>query len=198
MTKNEPLVANSITIPPKSVDDYYKFFDIEEDKKYIEDILTHYYNGSPKPITQANEQFNNKQVELPKTNKVEPLLSNDAVEPMKYYEEEIIQAPAVENQKKKPKTLKNRAKLRIVESTPVEVVSSNKIGEPMPLQTYLGKIFNPVTKRFVKDTPANRKKIAKNNTLKTGGKPNNKTIKKKYYYKTSKIRTIKHKQHKFR
>ena len=41
MTKNEPLVANSITIPPEGID-YYKFFGIEEHKKYIEDILTHY------------------------------------------------------------------------------------------------------------------------------------------------------------
>jgi hypothetical protein len=40
MTKNEPIVANSITIPPEG--DYYKFFDIEEYKKYIEEILEHY------------------------------------------------------------------------------------------------------------------------------------------------------------
>ena len=42
MTKNEPLVANSITIPPEGISDYYKFFGIEEHKKYIEDILAHY------------------------------------------------------------------------------------------------------------------------------------------------------------
>ena len=42
MTKNEPLVANSITIPPEGTADYYKFFGIEEHKKYIEDILAHY------------------------------------------------------------------------------------------------------------------------------------------------------------
>jgi len=42
MTKNEPLVANSITIPPEKIKDYYKFFDIEEHKKYIEEILAHY------------------------------------------------------------------------------------------------------------------------------------------------------------
>lgn len=40
ITQNEHLVANSITIPPEDVDDYYVFFDIEKDKKYIEDILT--------------------------------------------------------------------------------------------------------------------------------------------------------------
>ncbi len=42
MTKNEPLVANSITIPPEGITDYYKFFGIEEHKKYIEEILSHY------------------------------------------------------------------------------------------------------------------------------------------------------------
>jgi hypothetical protein len=42
MTKNEPLVANSITIPPEGTADYYRFFGIEEHKKYIEDILAHY------------------------------------------------------------------------------------------------------------------------------------------------------------
>lgn len=42
MTTNEKLVANSITIPPEGTD-YYKFFGIEEHKKYIEDILEDYY-----------------------------------------------------------------------------------------------------------------------------------------------------------
>lgn len=41
-TKNEPLVANSITIPPEGIADYYKFFGIEQHKKYIEDTLEHY------------------------------------------------------------------------------------------------------------------------------------------------------------
>ena len=40
-TQNEPLVANSLTIPPEDVD-YYKFFGIEGHKKYIEDILENY------------------------------------------------------------------------------------------------------------------------------------------------------------
>jgi len=41
-TKNEHLVANSITIPPEGTTDYYKFFGIEEHKKYIEEILADY------------------------------------------------------------------------------------------------------------------------------------------------------------
>lgn len=52
MTKNEPLVANSITIPPEGTTDYYKFFEIEEHKKYIEEILAHYDKFSaPKNTT---------------------------------------------------------------------------------------------------------------------------------------------------
>lgn len=46
----------------------------------------------------------------------------------------------------------------------------NKIDENEPLQQKPEKIFNPLTNRFIKDTPANRKKIAKNNTSKIGGK----------------------------
>jgi hypothetical protein len=41
-TKNEPLVANSITIPPEGVDDYYAYFGITQHKKYIETALAHY------------------------------------------------------------------------------------------------------------------------------------------------------------
>jgi hypothetical protein len=39
--KNEHIVANSITIPEGTAD-YYKFFGIEEHKKYIEEMLAHY------------------------------------------------------------------------------------------------------------------------------------------------------------
>ena len=41
-TMNEPLVANSIAIPPEEITDYYKFFGIEEHKKYIERMLAEY------------------------------------------------------------------------------------------------------------------------------------------------------------
>jgi hypothetical protein len=47
-TKNEPLVANSITIPPEDITDYYKFFGIESYQKYIEDILAHYESTKKK------------------------------------------------------------------------------------------------------------------------------------------------------
>lgn len=42
MTKNEPLVANSITIPPVGVTDYYEFFGITDMKPFIESTLAEY------------------------------------------------------------------------------------------------------------------------------------------------------------
>lgn len=42
MTKNEPLVANSITIPPIDVTDYYEFFGIQQYKPFIEKLLSDY------------------------------------------------------------------------------------------------------------------------------------------------------------
>jgi hypothetical protein len=77
-TKNEPLVANSITIPPEGTEDYYKFFGIEKHKKYIEDILSHYddIRGIKKPIeptqpTQPTQGGSKKKNQKPikKTNK---------------------------------------------------------------------------------------------------------------------------------
>lgn len=40
--QNEPLVANSITVPPADVVDYYEFFGIQEHKAYIESLLNDY------------------------------------------------------------------------------------------------------------------------------------------------------------
>jgi hypothetical protein len=42
MPKNEPLVANSITLPPGDITDYYGFFGIEEYKPFIEKVLADY------------------------------------------------------------------------------------------------------------------------------------------------------------
>jgi hypothetical protein len=41
-TQNEPLVANSITIPPADVTDYYAFFGLEKYKPFIEKLLADY------------------------------------------------------------------------------------------------------------------------------------------------------------
>ena len=45
--KNESLVANSLTIPPNDVDDYYVFFDIVEYKDYIKDIIKKHKEFKP-------------------------------------------------------------------------------------------------------------------------------------------------------
>ncbi len=53
-TQNEPIVANSITIPSEEEKDYYKFFGIEDDKKYIEDALSRYYKKTT-PLKESKE-----------------------------------------------------------------------------------------------------------------------------------------------
>lgn len=55
MTTNEKLVANTITIPPEEEKDYYKFFGIEDQKKYIEDALSNYYKKQTKPLKESKE-----------------------------------------------------------------------------------------------------------------------------------------------
>jgi hypothetical protein len=56
ITQNEPIVANSITIPPEGISDYYKFFDIEEHKEYIEKLLKEYQAFSaPKDKTRKTK-----------------------------------------------------------------------------------------------------------------------------------------------
>lgn len=60
-TKNEPLIANSITIPPEGVHDYYKFFGIQEHKKYIEDVLAHYSQfKAPKRLVKTEKKTSAK------------------------------------------------------------------------------------------------------------------------------------------
>lgn len=111
MTKNEKLVANSITLPPIGTDDYYKFFGIEADRAYIEKTLAHFYGDdmATKDTTSSSSE---------------------------------------------------------IESTKCEY----------------GKIYNPKTKRCIKDTPANRKKIdSYKSTVKKGG-----------FKKSNKNSTLKH------
>lgn len=59
-TVNEHLVANSITIPPEEESEYYKFFDIEKHKEYIEDILSkhEHFTQPKKGKNQPNENPN--------------------------------------------------------------------------------------------------------------------------------------------
>jgi len=58
MQTNERLVANSITIPPIGVDDYYKYFEIDSsEREYIEDILNQ-FNGLKNQIPMKEEGNN--------------------------------------------------------------------------------------------------------------------------------------------
>ena len=183
MTKNEPLVANSITIPPEDVDDYYAFFDIENDKKYIEDILTHFYKGSKNIIVKEVEDDPQK---IENEDKEDELENEQEVEPKKSpikLDEKIVLVPETEATEdipiaisspipKKKRTIKKRPKLILVES------SDDKVVPETPIVPNAEKIFNPLTKRYVKNTKSNRKKIEKQ-TLKRGGKSKKRTRKNK-------------------
>jgi hypothetical protein len=68
-TQNEPLVANSITIPPDSVTDYYKFFDIEKHKQYIEDTLKKYDETKTKEPKKTRKQQDKQKGGRSKTKK---------------------------------------------------------------------------------------------------------------------------------
>jgi hypothetical protein len=184
MTTNEKLVANSITIPPEDVNDYYAFFDIENYKKYIEDILTHYYKGSNNTIVKEVEddpqeiENEDKEDELENEQEVEPIKS-----PIKL-DEKIVLVPTKEELQdvsktipspiQKKKTLKKRPKLKLVENS-----DGNKVVSDNPLEINAEKIFNPLTNRHVKNTSANRKKIEQQ-TLKRGGKSKKRTRKNKF------------------
>ncbi len=70
-TVNEHLVANSITIPSEGVSDYYKFFDIQEHKKYIEDMLKHYESfKAPKRLAKTEKSKGGSQSNFNKTRKI--------------------------------------------------------------------------------------------------------------------------------
>jgi hypothetical protein len=92
--------------------------------------------------------------------------------------DEKIVVPAIEDVSikipspipKKKRTIKKRPKLLLVESSDDKVVPEN------PIEPNAEKIFNPLTKRHVKNTSANRKKIEQQ-TLKRGGKSKKKTRK---------------------
>ena len=170
MTTNEKLVANSITIPPEGVDDYYKFFDIEKDKQYIDDILSHYKTplnqkenpeiSIQKPVSKKKTPKNlNKTLELlPATEAVETNISTPVEK------KHMSQSPV-----SKKGTLKKRPKkldpdVKIVN----EVPDSESI---KPIET-------------VEKKKINRK--GKTNTTKRGGQNKNKTLNKNIKIKRNK------------
>jgi len=68
-TKNEPLVANSITIPPNHIKNYYSYFDIEKYKDYIESMLETYKIFSAPKRLAITPKLGGKHYKLNKTRK---------------------------------------------------------------------------------------------------------------------------------
>tara|TARA_B100000902_G_scaffold52004_1_gene58681 strand:+ start:296 stop:5149 length:4854 start_codon:yes stop_codon:yes gene_type:complete len=68
--QNEPIVANSISIPPTGIDNYYEFFGLsEEDKKYIEYMLDKYLpKKSSSDIINSTSPNQNKTLKKPRLN----------------------------------------------------------------------------------------------------------------------------------
>jgi hypothetical protein len=68
-TKNEPFVANSITIPPNSIKKYYNYFDIEKYQDYIETTLEKYTKFSSPKLLAKTEKLGGKHYRFNKTRK---------------------------------------------------------------------------------------------------------------------------------
>ena len=83
--------------------------------------------------------------------------------------EDII-IPDVISKKTIKKTIKKRPKLKTAENS-----NENSIVSVKPIKP---KILNPKTGRYIKNTPANRRKIEKQ-TLKSGGRSKKRTRKNK-------------------
>ena len=79
MTKNEPLVANSITIPPEETKNYYEFFGLTEaHKSFIEKTLEEYYEATkPKNKTRKGKksisESETRKTHCPKTKELHPI-----------------------------------------------------------------------------------------------------------------------------
>jgi hypothetical protein len=77
MTKNEPLVANSITIPPIDVTDYYEFFGIQQYKPFIEKLLSD-YNTFKLPKRKGGDRTSTPRKRSPVRKTIRRILVDDA------------------------------------------------------------------------------------------------------------------------
>jgi len=154
---------------PKFIElmEYVKF----QDHKYNYKVISLFKKDFWKVFLASKEE------PKPDTNEVEPKKS-----PIKLDEKRVLvpATEAIEDDSiaipspipKKKRTIKKRPKLILVES------SDDKVVPEKPIEPTTEKIFNPLTKRWVKNTQANRKKIEKQ-TLKSGGKSKKRTRKSK-------------------
>ena len=139
--------------------------DITEDEFYTLIGLTHQEitqikNPSSNEVVDEDEVENDEEVE-PK--KIVLVPATEAIEDVSMTKP--IQSPIL----KKKTTIKKRPKL-------VESSGEDKVVPEKPIDPNAEKIFNPLTKRHVKNTAANRKKIEQQ-TLKRGGKSKKRTRK---------------------
>jgi hypothetical protein len=77
ITQNEPLVANSITIPPEGVD-YYKFFNIENYREFIENNLSIYKIPNTDLKDNSLHSENSKKNTLKLKNKTQEIINSIA------------------------------------------------------------------------------------------------------------------------
>jgi hypothetical protein len=208
MTKNEVAIANSITIPPEYVTNYYKFFEIEQYKNYIEHALRNYITHPENEHSQesihsvvsartpergtsigvrglSREDLSSKDnMENPYISTLVPRagiaqspeklpLSESKLSPKSPTKQPSLSPPSSESKKRSSKISipsamsKSKRKTKKTSQNPQSTIAPAIDSKIQP-----GKIFNPVTKRLVKDTKANRKKIGF-----PGGAPKNKTRK---------------------
>jgi hypothetical protein len=186
ITQNEPLVANSITIPPEGIRDYYSFFNIEKDKKYIEDVLTHFYSGSKKVVQEKSEDSIEKSEPMEQHEEItistvdmDSALSSSSLSSSASSSASASSSPSSVSSSTSSSSIRLQVKSK--SRTPVRrKITSKKQSKKDISQTEMnsGKLFNPLTKRYIKNTPANKKKIERI-TLKSGGKYQKKTKKNK-------------------
>lgn len=186
-----PIIPENIKI--KDVNDLYNYFGFSPDeiaKINIFSIPTYkdqqlscdgktLLNGTPIPkikdqnVKELEDNYADEDNEE-NDNEVEPKNT-----PIKL-DEKIVLVPATEANDniqipppipKKKRTIKKRPKLVLVES-----FDKNKIDSEKTLESTVDKIFNPTTKRYIKNTKANRTRIKKNSKI--GGKKTKKIGKK--------------------
>ena len=212
MTKNEPIVANSISIPPTDFNgDLYEFYGLQQYKEYIEELLNDYEESiKPKPKKVKKNTFNfeayieglNKTILSMKLDKYKAPDNlhnlhefamkelNSEIEHLKTLSEKVLKSYTktryIDNLRKEKskkerelaiqRKIKREEKTKSIKKNTKLQVSKDKIiindGFKQPNETdpkYIAKynecikkegyLWNIHTKRCVKDTKENRKKL---------------------------------------
>jgi len=143
-TQNESIVAHSISIPPIDFNgDLYEFYGIKKYQKYIESLLND-YDESVKPKKKDKKTIS-KQLNSKKSSS--NLKIPDMTTPIKTPVVVKSSATKSSNKPSSNKSSSNKAKLK------------DKFYDKKLKCESEGKLWNPDTKRCLKDTSANRKKL---------------------------------------